>query len=245
MRKLWLSLLILTGLLVGCAAPTATPSLRLLIPLYSCPSDEGGGIWRQVEQAGQEIPVTIIWGIICPEDDYTAALNRLGAAGVQRLAYIATHDSARPASEIRDEIAFYAQYPIEGFFFDEVSHAAGRADYNAALIESARRIQPNAFIVLNTSYAPPRFVKETAADVVIVLENDHADWMSFDAEAYRTLPRQRLAVLIHHASSNQWTEALQMALSRNIGWVYVTNRGWDALPSYFADETQWLQAHQP
>ena len=42
----------------------------LLIPLYSCPSDENGKIWGKIYKAGPKVNIIIIWGIICPENDY-------------------------------------------------------------------------------------------------------------------------------------------------------------------------------
>ena len=213
-------------------------SLHLLIPLYSCPSDENGALWESVEEVAQKVPTTVIWGIICEEDDYPTALHRLGAAGARRLAYIATHDSQRPLEAIQSEMAFYAQYPIDGFFFDEVNPEDVAAP--KAWVDNAKAIHPGAMVFLNSPYAPPEFIHNVPADGVIIFEDTFAEWQYFDATPYRALPPTQLAALVHSTPATDFSAALMLAERRGIGWVYVTNRGWDSLPTYFSQEAAWL-----
>ena len=223
------------------AETTAFP--RMLIPLYSCPEDENGEIWAAVEETSQTIPVAIIWGIICEDDDYLTALSNFGSAGAKRLAYVATADSTRPLQEIQNEVDFYTQFPIDGIFFDEVSHNAVALENNRAYIAYARGQAAVQTILLNSPYAEPAFVYDTTADAVVIFENTYADWERFDAAPFAGFPAQNLAVLIHTTSEASFTRALNTAKERGIGWLYTTDRDWDQLPSYFASEIEWFQMH--
>jgi len=222
------------------SARTQSNAAQMLIPLYSCPSDEDGRIWKAVADAAAQVNIAISWGIICAEDDYTGALQTLGAAGVKRLAYVATSDSKRPLDEVESEIAFYARYPIDGYFFDEVSHQTQAMTYNESIIAYARSQSEDYIIALNSPYADADFVRDASADKVVIFENSFADWLAFEAYDDASLPPARLAALAHSAASGMMRQAVDMAVQRGIGFIYVTDRGWDQLPTYFQEEVAYI-----
>jgi len=242
------STLFLVGLaaMAGCTGVRASSSLgvQLLIPLYSCPSDEDGSLWRAVEEAASLVRITIIWGVICEGDNYRTALQRLGEEGVRRLAYIATSDSSRPLEEVEAEISFYSQFPIDGIFLDEVSNRPAARGYNEAVIGYARRIEGVRTVVLNSPYADATFVRTTSADTVVVFEDSYPAWDEFDAVGYNSIASSRLAALIHGVPPAALDKALSLAVARGIGLLFVTDRGWDLLPSYFHEEVELVMGLQ-
>ncbi len=231
-------------------SPSPTPTsektkLSLLIPLYSCPSDENGKIWEKVKEASDKIQIAIIWGIICEEDDYQGILKELGNKGVKRLAYISTSDSSRPLSKINGDINFYSHYSIDGFFFDEVSNSEEKISYIKTAISYAKDVLPSAFIAVNSPYADPSFVKKVPADIVIIFENEFTDWQVFEAKPYEDLTSSRLAALIHTTPYQYLDVAIELAEKRNIGWIYVTDRDWAYLPTYFDEEVSIISHISP
>lgn len=219
--------------------PVAPQPLQLLIPLYSCPSDAGGALWRAVVDAASQVKITVIWGIICEEDDYRTALGALGAAGVRRLAYVATSDSTRPLTEVEAEIDFYHGFPIDGIFLDEVSHEPPAWKYNEALIAYVRGLRKTGTVILNSPYPDAAFVRGTSADAVVVFEGAYADWLDFDIR-YPGIPPARLAALVHGTPRVALTRVMKLAAARGIGLLFVTDRGWDLLPSYLREEVRML-----
>jgi len=213
---------------------------QLLIPLYSCPSDEDGSLWKAVEEAASDVKITVIWGIICEEDDYRSALEALGAAGVSRLAYVATSDSSRPMKEVKARVDFYSRFPIDGIFFDEVSNERPAWDYNERIIEYAWSLAKVSTVIINSPYADEDFVRAMPADAVVVFENPFSDWREFSVSEYTGISPSRMAALIHHTPASALKDALELAGKRGIGYVYVTDRGWDLLPSYFQKEVDLL-----
>ncbi len=229
-------------------SPTLTPEkakLSLLIPLYSCPSDENGKIWEKVKEASDKVQIAIIWGIICEEDNYQGALKELGNKGIKRLAYISTSDSSRPLSKIDEDINFYSHYPIDGFFFDEVSNSEEKVSYIKTAISYAKDVLPSAFIVINSPYADPSFVKKVPADTVIIFENEFTDWQTFEANPYENITSTKLAALIHTTPHKSLNTAIELAEKRNIGWVYVTDKDWAYLPTYFDEEVSIISHISP
>ncbi len=235
-RSLALFMLVLLVATIGYVEVSAKPAARLLIPLYSCPSDESGSLWRAVEAAASQVNITIIWGIICEEDDYRSALERLAAVGVSRLAYVATSDSARPLEELKARVDFYSGFSIDGIFFDEVSSDPSKWNYDEQIIEYARSFPQVKRVVLNSPYADADFVRAMPADTVVVFENPFSDWEGFCTGEYAGISPSRMAALIHHTPASLLKRALDLASSRGIGYVYVTDRPWDQLPSYFQEE---------
>ena len=231
-------LLFLALILLSCQSAEDASRAELFIPLYSCPSDEEGALWQRVADAARETDLTIVWGIICEEDDYSAALRNLGERGVLRLAYIATNDSQRPIEEIRSELETYAAYPIDGIFFDEVNPDPKNFSKNESFIALARNFPAVQTIVLNAPYASPEFVERVSADTVVIFENSLDEWDSFDACAY---PSDRTAVLIHHAPRDAMGEVLQQAAQCGVRHLFVTDRDWDSLPTYFEAEAEALR----
>ena len=62
-----------------------------------------------------------------------------------------------------------------------------------------------------------------------------------DAAEYAGISPSRMAALIHHTPVSLLKSALDLASKRGIGYVYVTDRGWDQLPSYFQAEVGLLR----
>jgi hypothetical protein len=235
--------LILTILMYFILSLNIYAKLNLLIPLYSCPSDNNGEIWNSIIKSSGKVNILVIWGIICENDKYQYMLKKFKKAGIKNIAYIPTNDSKRDINEIKKEMNFYAKYPINGYFFDEVSNENKSLNYNNAIVKYAKNKVGVKLVVVNSPYAEPNFVNKILADVVIVYENSYSELKFFNIKQYSNILSSKIAMLIHTAHFYYLKKILNF-VKNNIGWIFVTDKNWDMLPSYFEKEVMILHNMQ-
>ncbi len=223
--------------------PEHSDSLKIILPLYSFPTDQNGQIWNRVASAGDIVPIIVIWGILDTADApiYHNYLSILAESKLITLvSYVATSDAQRPVTQVKQEINYYASnFNISGIFFDEVNNENKALDYYRQIIDYARSFPNIKMIILNSSYAPPEFIANTRADMVVIFENFGADWKDFDKESYTNIPAENKAVIV----SNVWTKRAMRQMigdmvKYKIGNVYITDKPYDSLPSYWDEEVR-------
>ncbi len=221
--------------------------LRILVPLYSYPTDKNGEYWQKTAQAGNEVPVCVIWGIIGNVDTgfYRQWLEELRTGqNVKLLAYVATTNAERNPDSIKAKVKFYAEnFDIDGIFFDEVNSSKDKTGYYKDLTDYAKSFSNIETVILNSPYAPPEFATITGADAVLFYENTSKYWNDFDWEAYSSLPSEKKAAII----SGVWLKSkmkkiIEEAAARGFGYVFVTNRGYDKLPTYWEEEVEVIKS---
>ena len=215
-------------------SPTAKRSvLTIFIPLYSCPSDDSGKIWRGVLNAGKKgYRIIVVWGIICKNDNYKSKLLKFKEAGIKNIVYIATNSSTTILKKIKRKIDFYDKYPIDGYFFDEISFSSKKFNYNESLVKLAKNKNRKRLVVFNSPYASKNFVSKTSADLIVVFENDFKNWECFK-DNYSDNLKDKLIVIIHSTDEKNFKTAFRLVLKRNYSYFYITDRGYNLLPSYF------------
>jgi hypothetical protein len=228
------------------------PRLRLLVPAYFYPSGEGQRFWDALGEAARRVPVTAIMNPASgpgragagPDPRYTAVIKSARGAGVKVIGYVST-DYARRAAEVVNEEAdrYRTLYPgIQGIFFDEQSSGAAQGPYYRALYQHVKTRDPDALVVTNpgTSMAA-EYLDAPATDVACIFENSHG-FDSYQPPDWVTQRRrdQTAALCYNVPDAVGMRHCLDLALNRNLGWIYVTDDGgrnpWDTLPSYWAKE---------
>ena len=220
--------------------------VSLIIPLYSFPTDQNGEIWNSVFRASESVPIAVIWGLVdtANEPVYQQYVSHLHTSeNISLYAYVATGSGQIPSEEVKEEIDYYVNhFDIDGIFFDEVSNESQYIAYYRDLVLYAKKYPEIRKVILNSSYAPPDFLERTGADILIIFENYGSEWNDFSKEDYISLPANRKAVIVHSVSSvSQMKEIISDAVMNKIGYVYVTDRGYDELPSYWNEEVNYIE----
>ena len=237
------------------STPTATPTpqarLQILLPLYSYPVhwDPPNYLWDDVAAGGAIAPIVAIVnpnngpGGGPPNADYTIGLNALTGAGVPMLGYIYTLYGARPLAQVKADVDLYAQhFPVAGIFVDETASSGDKVAYYGELYDYIRAQPALKTVVLNPGTSiSEQYISRPAGDVAVIFEDVGSAWPGHGVDGYVAgYPAQRFAMLAHTtANSAAMRQAVDLALARNVGYVYVTNDGldnpWDSLPTYWSE----------
>ncbi len=235
-------------LFVSCSSnfESENNKISLIVPLYSFPTDENGEIWNAVFTASQSVPIAVIWGLVDTADEpiykqYTDYLQ--SSENISLYAYIATNSGQRSSAKVKKEVDYYVNhFNIDGIFFDEVSSEDEYIPYYKNLIRYAKGYSKIKKVILNSSYAPSDFLKDTGADILVIFENYGYEWDNFSKKDYISLSSDQKAIIVHSvSSSSQMKSIIADALTNHIGYVYVTDKEYDELPSYWTEEVNFIK----
>lgn len=243
----------------GGAGPSVAVDLRILLPLYAHPAwwDSALYIWDDVAAANSRVPVTAIINPNNgpaggpPDEDYTRGLSDLHAGGVTILGYVYTSYGARAAAEVKADVDLYGTYfTVDGIFLDEVSTSTNDLAYYADLCSYIHAKTNLHHVVTNPGTKSPEvYLTRPASDTTVIYE-DGTGWSSYTPDSYvGRYPATRFAALIHNtASAETMRTNVDLAVRRNIGYVYVTDDGlpdpWDTLPSYWNELVDYVSAYR-
>ncbi|HET6213378.1 MAG TPA: spherulation-specific family 4 protein [Micromonosporaceae bacterium] len=154
-----------------------------LVPLYVHPSTDPGawqpGAWRAVAGAGG---VTVVVNVSDgpgrgPDPAYRAATEVLARAGVPMLGYVDLGYAGRPLSDLLDDVAHWADYPVRGVFLDQAPASPFSVGPAALAVRAARRLGlPE--VVLNPGTVPDRLYRDFGAKLC-VFEGGWADYQAW------------------------------------------------------------------
>jgi len=191
--------------------------------------------------------------------------------GVTLLGYVPTNfanrDGLAPLSQVRSDIALYHEFfGVNGIFLDEAASGYSTSgvdehaieNYYQGVYDDIRSLtEPNFTSVINPgTHTNEEYFLSPATDKSVIFEN-HQGWESYTPDPYVSqLPSKNFAILLNKVSSiEEMKHAIDLALERNIGYVYVTNDGrcdstsplscttnpWDSLPSYWEEELTHIE----
>lgn len=239
----------------GLAATTdvSAAPLGILVPAYFYP----GPLWNSLNSAAARVPLTAIMNPnsgpgAARDANYVAAVNSLRAAGAKVIGYIHTSYAARPLAEVKTDIDRYlAWYALDGFFVDEVTNddATGHLDYYVAVAQYIKGKGAKLSVTGNPgTNTSDQYLAQSAADALVLFENN-AGYPTFAPSGWVTshLARHFVHLVYDIPDSATMTHDIDLAVSRNAGWVYVTNDNganpWDTLPSYWENEVSYVETH--
>jgi hypothetical protein len=239
------------------AAASHAAEVRLLIPLYSYPSwySPATYLWDDVAAAAHQVPITAIinpnngpYGLP-PNSDYVVGLNDLRTNGVTILGYVFTSYGGRDTNLVKADIDLYDQfYNIDGIFLDEVSSTTNKLTYYGQIYDYIKSRPHLRQVVTNPgTQMDQAYVARPATDTTVIFENG-SGWNSYTPDTYVShYNSQRFAMLVYSvATAGAMRSNIDLAVQRNIAYVYVTNDGganpWDSLPSYWTEEVNYIRA---
>jgi hypothetical protein len=230
--------------------PASTP-IELLVPAYFYPSGENLMHWDNVAIAARKVPVTAIVNpssgpgkVVDPA--YASTIDKTRQAGAKVIGYISTAYAARPLIDVIGDMNRYvANYPIDGFFIDEMANdeSSKNVNYYLAIYRYAKGVNDRLRVVMNPGTATPElYLSMPLADAIVTFEAGHqlyrraqvSDWV-------RNYGNDQFAHLVYDVSSVEAAMGfVSLAQQRNAGLIYVTSDGrmgnpWDTLPTYWSE----------
>lgn len=175
-----------------------------------------------------------------PSPDYTAAVNYTRSRGHRVVGYVHTSYGARPVEQVKAEVdAYYAWYPVDGVFVDEMSTDPATQPYYRDLYAWVQGKRGQRLVVGNpgTAAATDWQVKPTSrvADGVVIFEGDQAAYSAWSPPAWvNGYPASVFGHLIHGATDLPAAAAHSKAT--NCGWRYITD---DVLPNPWDTLAYW------
>jgi hypothetical protein len=214
-----------------------------------------------VAVAASQISITAIInpasgpGSCPPNSDYQRGLTDLRDGGVTLLGYVDTDYTSIPLLSVTEQVSLYHQcFNVDGIFFDRVyggSCSAERCDYYEALYKYLKSLSGAYRVVCNPGTQTDEcYLSRPACDTIVIYEGYSAVWPAYPPCPYvAAYPSHRLAMIVHSAPDTNTMEShLDLALTRNVGYVYVTDdtmaqdNPYDTLPPYWQAELDYIEA---
>ena len=247
MKRLWF------GLIAATAVGANAAPLGILVPSYFGPS---GGLWDELNFAAARVPLVAIMN---PNNgpgtrqntNYVAAVNSLRAAGGRVIGYVYTSYAARDTNTVKADIdRYFSFYAVDGIFLDEMTNDANTThlDYYAALYQYIRGQGTNLMVVGNPGInTQESYLTRPAVDVLVTFEADTGyPALVVDGWVAKHLAQQFCHLPYNASSAPTMTNYINLAASRNVGWIYVTDdtlpNPWDTLPAYWTNEVNYIRS---
>jgi Spherulation-specific family 4 len=168
--------------------------MNTLLPLYAHPLADPGA-WILAAGAGRDgREVTIVVNIQDGPDRvpagsdrdpvYAATTDHLATAGVPMLGYVDLGYATRAVADIVDDVARWADYPVDGVFFDQAPTSPFSIGPVALAIRVARRAGVGGRIVLNPGLPTDSLYRDLGTEIV-VYEGTWADYKRWSADGSR------------------------------------------------------------
>jgi hypothetical protein len=238
------------------AAPVATPAAAAttaapapagnagatIVPLYTPPTD---GSWDTVVAAKRAHPRVGVVAVVNPasgpgggmNSSYAVGIDKLAAAGVKVIGYVATGYGARAAADVKADIDRWQNfYPgkLGGIFFDEQSNQANLIGHYRDLSQYAKS-KGLAFTVGN----PGTDTAESyvgALDVMLIYESGGLPTADRMGGWHAKYAPSNFGVIPYATNLDA---AFVRSARQHVGYVYLQNDNlpnpWDTVPAYFAD----------
>jgi hypothetical protein len=218
--------------------------MNTLLPLYAHPLDDPGA-WTAA--AGADRDVTVIVNVQDGPDReppgsdrepvYAATTDHLSAAGVPMLGYVDLGYATRAVADIVDDVARWADYPVDGVFFDQAPTSPFSIGPVALAIRVARRARVGDRIVLNPGVPTDPLYRDLGAQIV-VYEGNWTDYLRWNGDGARPGDGH----LVYGAPAAQFSTAERMLGERGAGFGLVTDLD---SPQPYAGVPAWCRRMAP
>jgi hypothetical protein len=204
--------------------------------MYVDPSDSPA-LWNEMYDAGGGAVGLLVMNpnsgpTSSAEAEYTTAIASAHAAGELVIGYVDSAEAGKAISDVESEVdTYYSQYPaIDGIFIDDIpSDTSNVSSYYVPLYTYIKGKTSKVTVVIN----PGTMVDEsfmTATDILLSWEDTYADYVDPSQNPplpswVKSYPASRFWNIIHTTPAGNEANAISIAKSSNVGWIYVTADG--------------------
>lgn len=231
----------------------------VLIPWYNYPIHWSSDYqWDDLANAASEIPITAIInanngpGTGGPNADYVVGMSAL-ADKVTTIGYVFTGYGTRDISTVKTEIDEWANnwvpHGLSGIFIDEMSTETSTLAYYEELYDYILSKSGLDQVHGNPGMSSEEaFVSAPTTTSLVISENYMSEWTSHSTDSWvNEYDAARFSMLVHTASTTgEMQTAIDLAVQRNIGLVYVTDdvmpNPWDKLPTYWQEKVKYIKS---
>jgi hypothetical protein len=232
-------------------------STRLAVPAYFYP----GQYWAQLGDAAPTVGLAVANPNSGPGDapntDYATAISDARDAGVKVIGYVDTGYfgttgrttrggqtsaaawTAQIESDVDSWYSWYGGDGLGGIFFDDGLNDCGAGDDHVQLYIDIRGYvqgkSDRATVVDNPGTGAEQCYTR-AADTLVTFEGNYASYTSYQPPAWEaSADPGQLWHLVYATPQSNLDDAVSLARSRNVGYLYVTPddlpNPWDTLPA--------------
>ncbi|MBD2202462.1 VCBS repeat-containing protein [Calothrix sp. FACHB-1219] len=183
-----------------------------------------------------------------PNSDYIKGLADLRNAGVAIAGYVWTNYGKRDIEEVKADIDLYQDYyNVNSIFLDEAANTASQVNYYKELHDYIINTSKLDKVILNHGTQPDsRYLSELPNANLVIFENQ-IGWTTAPtpASGYNS---DRFSSLIYSVTDPAvMKNYIDIAVSRNVGYIYVTDDGadknpWDRLASYWQEQVNYIDS---
>lgn len=243
---------IITVMVSGCGSEkdVQRPDVKVLLPLYVYPDE---GTLQAIYEAAEKIDITVV---VNPHNgqfdidshafqDFIDITEGLVEHNVTTFGYVFTQYAQRPIEDVKSNILAYQQsFDVSGIFYDEVNSSTETLAYYQELTSFMRENTDFDRAMLNPGQLiDASFVIGDAAPAseLVIFEKEYWQLEEEVPEPYvQQASADQFVCLVTHTPFDLMPEMVDRAMALNCGYVYVTDNGWDLLPSYFEELVDYM-----
>jgi hypothetical protein len=211
-------------------------------------STSSSTLWMQLESGGPAVGIAVFNPYNGPgsavSSFYQTEIYNARTWGVKVIGYVHTQYGQRSLTDVLNDIDTYFDWydQVGGIFVDEASNRCSRISYYQTIYDHIKTLDPSATVVVN----PGGLTQEcyvSVADILLNFEDVYSAYTTWKPMGWeQNYPANKFWHLIFSTSSRRMSNAVNLAKSRNAGWIYVTPdtlpNPWDTLPTdpYWSDE---------
>jgi Spherulation-specific family 4 len=260
-RALFLRCLVAFGILsvlaisvaAGAASGPVTLPVKMVVPMYTDPTL----LWPGISNASSAVGMVILNPAVAQRFNYSASfatfVQTAHSYGIEVLGYVPSDydNGVVPLNYSEELMSDYASwYHVDGYFVDEVNTTCLPAPlaYYTSVSDFARQ-QPGSHIVIMNLGGDAGSCYLSLANIFVTFENSYSAYVNDAPPSWGgSLPSSDFLNLVYDVpNTTAMQNAINLAMSRNVGWVYMTDQGssgnpYAGLPTFMQQEAAYLDS---
>lgn len=231
---------------------TLATELGIMVPAYFNPASHPA-YWNELDFGASHVPLIAIMNPnsgpgTSKSSSYTNAIYQLHQAGGGVIGYVYTSQGTRSLSAVEADIDTYLSwYDVDGFFFDEMANDANTNHYNYyKSIYQYVKSKGSQYTVTGNPGANTQqsYISIPTVDMAMIFEGYSTSYATWSPSSWvANYPSAQFINLPHDVTSAAtMTNDVNLAASRNAGWVFVTDSSYSDMPAYWTNEVNFIQS---
>jgi hypothetical protein len=246
----------------GAASGPVTLPIKMVVPMYTDPTL----LWPGIANVSSAVGMVILNPAVSQRFIYTASfatfVQTAHSYGIEVLGYVPSDydNGVVPLNYAETLMSDYASwYHVDGFFVDEVNTTCLPTPlaYYSSVSNFARQ-QPGSHVVVMNLGGDAGSCYLGLADIFVTFENSYSTYATASPPSWgSSLPSSAFLNIVYNVpNTTAMQNTINLAVSRHVGWVFVTDQGgsgnpYAALPTFMQQEAAYMnslasiQAQQP